>query len=316
MSDRPLAHVAPSARWEQIAASTARRAIRATVKPVLAHELPFHFQRRWLASISALTPVAGPRPRRVTVGGLSMACVGDPGLHGRIILHFHGGGFTSGSPRQCWGLARGLSRSTQARVLLPSYPLAPDHAYPAAHDHALLAYRRLLELGVPSRLVTISGDSAGANLALSTALRASREALPGPGAVVLISPWLDLDMTSGWSDRLESADPVLSRRWLERNARALCGSCGPRPSLLAADLAGLPPLVIHSPTGDPLGGDAGRLRAGAQAHHVPVAFINPPGMWHDFQLLAGLLPQADRAVGAIADELNAIWGERRSDGRQ
>jgi acetyl esterase/lipase len=299
----------PGGWGERIAARVARGAIRTVLKPVLAHKLPFSLQRSWIASIGALTPVSGARPRRVTVGGLSMDCVGDPGLHGRVIMHFHGGGFTTGSPRQCWGFAAKLARSTGAQVLLPSYPLAPGHVYPAPHDRAFSAYERLLELGIPSRLVTVSGDSAGANLALSTVLRASRESLPGPGAVLVISPWLDLNMTGNWDRHLEAEDPVISRRWLERSARALRGPDGAGPPLLDADLTGLPLLVIHSPAGDPLADDAVRLQARARARGVPVAFINPPGMWHAFQLLAGILPQADRAVRAIADELTELWDD-------
>jgi acetyl esterase/lipase len=115
---------------------------------------------------------------------------------------------------------------------------------------------------------------------------------------------------------VEREDPVISRAWLERSARALRGTGGAAPSLLDADLAGLPSLVIHSPTGDPLADDAIRLRAGARAQGVPVAFIEQPGMWHAFQLLAGILPQADRAVAAIAAELISMWSEGASARRE
>ena len=51
--------------------------------------------------------------------------------------------------------------SSQARLLLIDYRLAPEHPFPAALDDALDAYRWLLEKGYSPENIAIGGDSAG-----------------------------------------------------------------------------------------------------------------------------------------------------------
>lgn len=121
-----------------------------------------------------------------------------------VALHLHGGAFVMGDGRDA---ATGyLGRTLVGRagfdaVFAPQYRLAGyggRDPFPAALQDALTAYLYLVRtLGVPPAAVTLSGDSAGGNLAIALLRYLERfgAQLPGggvpmPGRVVLLSPWV------------------------------------------------------------------------------------------------------------------------------
>jgi cation diffusion facilitator CzcD-associated flavoprotein CzcO len=180
--------------------------------------------------------------------------------------------------------------------------LAPEHPYPAALDDALTAYRAVLDSGIDAGRVVVAGDSAGGGLALALALALRDAGEPLPAAIGMISPWLDLVPDHAGTRR--GRDPLLSteslRAWARRYLRD-ADPADPGASPLRGDLTGLPHLVLHSAARDPLAADADRL-----AGRVPgIEYRRLDGLWHAPHLLAGVLPAARRAVGALTDALSA-----------
>ncbi|MDG1674748.1 MAG: alpha/beta hydrolase fold domain-containing protein, partial [Flavobacteriales bacterium] len=102
----------------------------------------------------------------------------------------HGGAFAFGSPRVYRAAAVHLAKNTRCRILMPTYRLAPEHTYPAAHDDV---GRALEAICAAFGEVVVVGDSAGGNLVLSALARLDER---GSGnavrAVALLSPWCDL----------------------------------------------------------------------------------------------------------------------------
>jgi acetyl esterase/lipase len=116
-----------------------------------------------------------------------------------LILHFHGGAFAVGDPRPDYlGYLGNLFSQKLGPTLCASYRLAsnPDGAFPAALQDAISAYAYVLSnLSIPARRVVISGDSAGANLALALLRYIARYpdvGLAAPGGALLWSPWLNV----------------------------------------------------------------------------------------------------------------------------
>lgn len=114
----------------------------------------------------------------------------------RTILPTHGGAFASGNGSDFLAMGAAIALAAQARVALAEYRMAPEHRYPVGPDDCTSIYRGLLDLGVDPAALSISGDSAGATLVLSTILRARDAELPLPAAAALLSPWIDLSMSS------------------------------------------------------------------------------------------------------------------------
>ena len=69
--------------------------------------------------------------------GPSLWVTGDDPRTGKVILHFHGGGYVVGSPWTHWKTVAHLVRETGMSGFLPSYRLAPENPLPAAQEDAM-----------------------------------------------------------------------------------------------------------------------------------------------------------------------------------
>jgi len=117
-----------------------------------------------------------------------------------IVVFFHGGGWVMGDPQLIDVPARELAVDAAVIVISAGHRLAPEHPYPAAHQDAYDVTRWVIEnassLGGDPGRVAVAGESTGANLAASVALRARDERSFGLAAQLLIYPVLDPAMSS------------------------------------------------------------------------------------------------------------------------
>jgi acetyl esterase/lipase len=119
-----------------------------------------------------------------------------------VVLHYHGGAYVIGTGRDddIGFLAKTLLKHAGVtHVFTPQYRLSsnPGGRFPAALQDAITSYSYLIhDLGIPASKITISGDSAGGNLALTLlryiAVHGDDVSLPWPGCVWLWSPWVDI----------------------------------------------------------------------------------------------------------------------------
>ena len=84
----------------------------------------------------------------------------------------------------------------------------------------------------------------------------------------------------------------------------------PYISPLYADLKGFPPLLIQAAARDVLSDDATRLAEQARSANVDVTLEVWDGMIHVFQLSAGFVPEARKAVENIAAFLKKYVGAK------
>jgi acetyl esterase/lipase len=213
-----------------------------------------------------------------------------------VLLYFHGGGFTIGSPRTHAALVGHLAVQSGLRAVAPRYRLAPEHPFPAAREDAVAAYERLVEAGTPP--VAICGDSAGGCLALQVAQHARDVGLPMPKALGLIAPIGDL--SGDIAARFASArdEILIPPHWPGRIKTVYLPGIDPADPLvspLRGDLSGLPPTLIQAGAEEALAEDARRL--GEAMDDVALEFW--PGLPHVWQLHAGRAPAADRALAQL-----------------
>ena len=110
-------------------------------------------------------------------------------------LDVHGGGFIGGVPEDSAPFCTQLAETTGALVVSVTYRFAPRYPFPAAHDDVADALAWLMEyagekFNADTELVTVSGISAGGNLALGATLGAkdAKGANIVKGAVTFYSP--------------------------------------------------------------------------------------------------------------------------------
>src|SRR5262249_27004168 len=139
------------------------------------------------------------------------------------------------------------------RALSVDYRRTPEHQYPAPHEDAAAVYHWLLDtVGVDAQHVAFAGDSAGAGLAVATALRERGEGRPLQAALMLLSPWLDLAATAPSLVTNRDSD-VLFGGPTPMNGEALVSMLlpagvdrrDPLVSPLFADLSGLAPVYVQ-----------------------------------------------------------------------
>jgi len=282
--------------------------IRLALRPMLAPWVPIALQRAW-ASIAAASTRAPPGCSSVPaiLGNVRGVRVTPATARAdRVVLYFHGGGYVIGGPRSHGKLAAQLAHAARSEAWLVDYRLAPEHPHPAALDDAIAAYRWLSQREGIGRIV-LAGDSAGAGLAVSAACAIRDLKLPPPAAMILISPWTDLTL-SGESQRTHVArDPMLRRAWLAACAAHYAGALPLENAALSplfADLTHLAPMLIQVGSEEILLSDSERLAERAKQAGVCVRLSRFDGMWHDFPVHAGMLPEPGQAlaeIGAFVD---------------
>ena len=245
------------------------------------------------------TPADATR-RAVQADGVPCEWVAAPGAAAdRAILYLHGGGYAIGSIGTHRTLGYHLSRAAGAQVLMVDYRLAPEHPYPAAVDDAVTAWRWLLKQGGKPGRSAIAGDSAGGGLAVATMLKLRELGEPLPACAFLSSPWTDLAATGASVKANQAVDPTVKVRYLDWFAGLYLDGADPKSPLaspLHADLAGLPPMLVHAGSVEILRDDATRLAERAREAGVEVECEIWPDMLHVWHLFAPMLSEGREAL--------------------
>jgi acetyl esterase/lipase len=252
------------------------------------------------AMLAPLPVPEGIEFSETVVGGIPGLKAGYPGADAsRVLLYFHGGAFVIGSAQAYRVLAANLARSAGMTGVAIDYRLAPEHRFPAAVEDCVAAYRGLLANGIEARNIVLAGDSAGGGLVMSTliALRDAGEALPAAG--VVLSPWVDLRLTSASIDANKASDPALDLAGLA-DCVALYADKGsasdPLASPVLGDLTGLPPLLIQVGSTEILLDDAIGLARAASMAGTSVRLDIWPNMPHVWQAFAFMLEAGQMAL--------------------
>lgn len=204
-----------------------------------------------------------------------------------ILLHCHGGGYSTGSRIYARTLTSKLAESTSMDVLCFDYRLAPEHPYPAATEDAMKVWNYLMLLGYGARDIILTGDSAGGNLALSLTLKLKQEGRLLPRGLVLMSPWTDLTSSGRSFESKAELDPVLNKAYIDRMVEAYAGGQelkNPLVSPLFGNFEGFPPTYIQVGENEILLSDSQRLHQAFVDANVSVRMDMYPGMWHVFQM--------------------------------
>ncbi len=227
------------------------------------------------------------------------------------IAYFHGGGWAFGDLASHARLARVLANTTRSRVLYVDYRLAPENAYPAAHDDAVAAWSWLAKQAETANEfhgpLTVAGDSAGANLAIGTVLRQIHAGKPVPAAAMLFYGVLSDDVNSPSYLRFAKGYGLnrtgMAKFWdmyapdaAHREEAFLCP--------VKADweaLEKLPPLFMNAAALDPLLCDTLEFAARVEEVGGEFELHVHEGVQHAFMQQTARLAEARRAFELVGD---------------
>jgi epsilon-lactone hydrolase len=215
----------------------------------------------------------------------------------------HGGGFITGSIYTHRKLFAHLAKAVGARALLAEYRLTPEHSHPAPLEDTTTAYRWLLDQGIEAGHMAIAGDSSGGGLTLTTTLRARELGLPTPAALLLISPWVDMAVSSDTYESNRETEAFFYQEVVQELARLFLAGADPKDpwvSPLYADLGRLAPASIQVGGDETLLGESLRLAEKMREAGVDVQLEVFPDQQHTFQMAAGYAPESDDAIQKLA----------------
>jgi monoterpene epsilon-lactone hydrolase len=255
-----------------------------------------------------------------TVGGI-------PGLwvrptHSRsdeAILHLHAGWFVLGTAKAFRHLVGQLAARVGAKTFIPDYRLAPEHPFPAAVEDVLACYRGLETAGI--QRIAITGDSAGGNLALVLASRATAEDFSAKATLVgvaAMSPVTDLSLSGETYKTRADADPFFTRPQVAELVHAYLRSTDPKHPLaspLHGRFSGLPAICIHVGDDELLLDDSRRYVERAVSAGVDATLDVWMGMPHGFAANIGKVKASAQALDAmgtfLAEKFRASTAARR-----
>ncbi len=221
---------------------------------------------------------------------------------GLVMVFYHGGGFVIGDIDTHEPYCAEAARQLDMPVISIDYRLAPEAPFPAAPDDCEAATRWIAE-NIPCTGLILSGDSAGGNLAVVTAMALRDRPAAQPvvaqypiyPAVADHAPWPSYDaFKQGYLLTEESMNFFMS---------SYAGDGSWRIEPLHQDLAGMPPAVVMTAGLDPLR-DQGRAYAARLIEAgVPTTYLEATGNIHGFICLRKAIPSAHQD---ITNGLNAL----------
>ncbi|KWV53121.1 acetylhydrolase [Bradyrhizobium macuxiense] len=214
------------------------------------------------------------------------------------VIFFHGGGWVAGDLVTHDRQARNLVIETGAVVISVDYRRPPETRFPGAFEDAFAATRdvvaRLDEFGGDPSRVGVAGDSAGGNLAATTAL-ACRDAGIKLAGQLLVYPvtdvvgnFADAAENAKFPSRAENAEGYFLSRavmeWFSGHylADKADGTDWRVSPLRAKSLAGLAPAVVTTAWFDPLRDEGHAYAKALQAAGVQVAYHSGEGLIHGY----------------------------------
>ncbi|QQS02262.1 MAG: alpha/beta hydrolase fold domain-containing protein [Austwickia sp.] len=220
-----------------------------------------------------------------------------------VLVYAHGGGWVHEIHALHWRFVAQVVTQAQVAAVVPIYPLAPfgtaGQVVPVVAD---LAEQASAEYGP----LVLAGDSAGGQIALSTALR-RRDAGRAPAALtVLIAPAVDARLDNPEIAEVARLDPWLAVEGTRVFAEAWRGDLSlsdPMVSPIEGDMTGLGPVVITCGTLDIVVPDVRLLVAKLRAADVPVTYREAPDLVHAYPLLP--ITEGRLAREVIAGQIHA-----------
>ncbi|PPA05792.1 alpha/beta hydrolase [Pseudomonas sp. MWU12-2312b] len=293
--------IAESRDWSEVlSAGFLRGFLRSTFRSLIGPRLGAVEQRRVVNMLSVLMPgTGGVIHYRQQANGVPVQVVAPKqGENGGIILYLHGGAFCVGSPDTHWSITSRLAKASGMSVWVADYRLAPEHPCPSALDDALACYQAIRAQGYAASQIFLSGDSAGASLALALALKLRERYKHIAAGLLLMSPITDPSLIGLSMATRRKEDPMISRGWLEQGL-GWYASSDKIHSPLKVDLQGLPPMLIQVGDQELLLSDSTRLAEHAANSGVDCRLEVYAARWHVFQLQAFYLSSAVKALNTL-----------------
>ena len=223
-----------------------------------------------------------------------------------VIIYLHGGSYVDQPVKWHLKFINKLANNTNAEIIMPLYPLAPNHTYQEAYDLVTQLYQNCLNTYSESNII-LMGDSAGGGLALGLAEYFGTRNIVQPDRLILISPWVDISMTNSEIEKFTGSDPMLQLSLLSVCAKSWANGEDLKQwklSPIYGDLSKLENVTIFVGTREILYPDCKLLADKLEELNIECDFNVGTGLNHDYPLFP--ISEANKAMTIIKKTINSI----------
>ncbi len=232
--------------------------------------------------------------------GTQMITFGDSEKSSHTVLFLHGGAYVNNVLSNHLDFCDKLSQKTNAYVMIPLYPLAPNNTYDKTFNLLTDLYTDMLTN--KQNDITIMGDSAGGGLSIAFCEYLNKKGLAKPEHLIGLSPWVDISMTTSDYEKYQRADPSLGREGLIAMGKAWAGELDTNNYLVSpinGDVSGLPDTTLFVGTRELFYPDVIRFYDILQKAGVKSTLITGEGLNHVYPLFP--IPEAKEALNQISN---------------
>lgn len=233
-----------------------------------------------------------------------------------LMVFYHGGGWTVNDLDTHDRLCTLLARHASCLVISVEYRRGPEARYPAAFNDAwdgfLWCALNSRALGTSSKVIAVAGDSSGATLATTVAIRARDwGSAPLISAQLLFYPATDYlyplkgsykEFANGYSLDFSfmewSWNNYLPDAWSINDPYLF--------PLRATDLSGLPPTIVQTANFDPLRDEGSAYADRLRSSGVQVIYENMDNQMHGFAMQTRAIDAAAEAVMRACTALKGL----------
>jgi len=228
----------------------------------------------------------------------------------KVVLYFHGGGFSLGIYSPTREFVAKIAQETGAAVVLPDYRLAPEAPFPVALEDGSAVYVGLLQKGHDPEQLVVAGDSSGCALGISVLLKGRGEGTPMPGSCCFITPVFNISDEAVFDKKRSQRDPFrledplgIAKNYGDAESRR-----SPWASPLLGDLRELPPVLIYAAEDDVFFKDSQEFAGKIKSFGGSCEVKNHKGMWHLFPMQYDLVPESRKAFSEFCVGLQSFTG--------
>ena len=221
-----------------------------------------------------------------------------------LVIYLHGGAYVQEMLVFHWLMLDKITSISDSTFIIPDYPLAPYSDFKDCYKKMTKFYKKVLEYYKGKKII-LMGDSAGGGLCVGLSMYFARHDLPQPDKLILLSPWIDLQMDNPEIDNYIKDDPMLKYNELMVDARYWANGTklnDYRLSPIYGDVSCLKDVTIFVGTHEFFYPDIVKFASKLDEAKVKNRLIVGEGLNHVYP--AYPTPEADEAIRIIAEIIN------------
>ncbi len=225
----------------------------------------------------------------------------------KVMLFFHGGGYTMGSTEDHLELITQLILKTGITILSVDYHLVPSSHFPAPLEDAFSAFQWLLQKKFNPQQIGFSGISAGGLLTTQLIFKCQEENIPLPKFALVLSGPCNLNFDTASTDYNAERDWINKERLQHIKNHYLPQNLNPYKNLLnptEACYKNYPATFFQAGDYELLLEDSLCFYRKLREQHHNVYLNIVPELPHCWQLFSKVYEPGRKAINAAADFLN------------